>query len=356
MLKRRPSVLGIVMTVIILMIIGTNVTKVEASAKVQLDSFNSGVATLLDPTQKQAKMIKGRVLSQKSEVEYKLVMENAESTLKVYEEPSEEALAVGEMYNDCGGEVLDQENGWTQIKSGELVGWIKDENLLFGEEAVELATSVGYPIAKVTGPTIRVRAQANPEAEVLGYMTEDTTVAIVEIIDETWISIQYKDEIGYAQRKFVSEEFKIDSGVTYEQIDEKEMKEMAEKNSLKKFYDSLSADDYDRLLLANLIYCEAGGESYEGQVAVGSVVLNRVRSSRYANTIHGVVYASGQFTPALTGKLERVIQSGKVAPSSSCYAAADEALSGYTNVGDALYFRVNNGSREGHVIGNHVFY
>ena len=109
----------------------------------------------------------------------------------------------------------------------------------------------------------------------------------------------------------------------------------------------------DRKLLANLIYCEAGGEPYEGQVAVGAVVMNRVRSGAYPDSIHGVIYASGQFTPAMSGKVNRVLESGRI--KDSCLQAAQEALSGVSNVGDMTHFRRNNG-REGLVIGNHVFY
>ena len=56
-----------------------------------------------------------------------------------------------------------------------------------------------------------------------------------------------------------------------------------------------------RELFARLIQCEAGEEPYEGQVAVGAVVMNRVRSGAYPNTVKGVIYASGQFTPAGSG-------------------------------------------------------
>ena len=63
-------------------------------------------------------------------------------------------------------------------------------------------------------------------------------------------------------------------------------------------------------LLAALIYCEAGNQPYEGQVAVGAVVMNRVRSGSYPNTISEVIYQSGQFGPAMTGWLDTVLASG----------------------------------------------
>ena len=104
-------------------------------------------------------------------------------------------------------------------------------------------------------------------------------------------------------------------------------------------------------LLAALIYCEAGGEPYEGQVAVGAVVLNRVRSSSFPNSIEEVIYQSGQFGPAVTGKLGRVLASGKT--TDSCRQAAKEALEGSNPIGDALYF--GNGN-SGQLIGNHYFH
>ena len=59
--------------------------------------------------------------------------------------------------------------------------------------------------------------------------------------------------------------------------------------------------------MAAIIYCEAGAEPYQGKVAVGAVIMNRVRSSRFPNTISGVIYQKGQFGPAITGKLGRVL-------------------------------------------------
>ena len=112
-----------------------------------------------------------------------------------------------------------------------------------------------------------------------------------------------------------------------------------------------SASEVD--ILAALIQCEAGGEPYEGQVAVGAVVMNRVRSGGYPNTITDVIYASGQFVPASKGKMESLILNGNI--KASCVQAANEVINGACNVGDALHFRRNNGS-DGLVIGNDVFY
>ena len=115
---------------------------------------------------------------------------------------------------------------------------------------------------------------------------------------------------------------------------------------------STSASSSDLDLLAGLIYCEAGNQSREGKVAVGAVVMNRVASGSFADSISGVIYQSGQFTPAGSGWLDSVIASGSIP--SDCYEAAQAALNGENPVGDALYF--NTGSGQGIQIGAHQFY
>ena len=113
-------------------------------------------------------------------------------------------------------------------------------------------------------------------------------------------------------------------------------------------------EEGDRYLLANLIYCEAGGEPYAGQVAVGSVVINRVLSSRYPNTVVGVIYQNKQFSPVASGRLALALANNKA--TASCYQAADEAMSGITNVGQCVYFRTPIEGLTGLRIGGHIFY
>ena len=111
-------------------------------------------------------------------------------------------------------------------------------------------------------------------------------------------------------------------------------------------------DASDLALLAALIQCEADGESYEGKLAVGSVVLNRVSSSHFPNTIAGVIYQGGQFSPVASGRFASVLAGGA---NSTCTQAAQEVLGGNITL-SCLYFRRNDGSIPGTVIGNHVFY
>lgn len=111
----------------------------------------------------------------------------------------------------------------------------------------------------------------------------------------------------------------------------------------------------DRYLLANLIYCEAGGESYTGQVAVGSVVINRVLSSVFPDTVTGVIYQSRQFSPVASGRLALALAEGRA--TGSCYQAADEVMKGTTNVGGCVYFRTPvDGVTPKYRIDGHIFY
>ncbi|MCR5399476.1 MAG: cell wall hydrolase [Lachnospiraceae bacterium] len=116
----------------------------------------------------------------------------------------------------------------------------------------------------------------------------------------------------------------------------------------------VSFEDGDRMLLANLIYCEAGNQPYEGQLAVGAVVINRVLSSVYPDTVVGVIYQYKQFSPVGDGHLALALAEDRA--TSACYKAADEAMSGQTNVGNCVYFRTPIEGLSGIQIGAHIFY
>lgn len=104
-------------------------------------------------------------------------------------------------------------------------------------------------------------------------------------------------------------------------------------------------------LLASIIFCEAGNQPYEGQVAVGAVVMNRVRSDAFPDTVREVIYQKGQFTPAGSGWLDRVVASEGY--TDSALQAAKDALAGQSPIGDCLYF--DQGS-QGKRIGAHSFH
>ena len=84
-------------------------------------------------------------------------------------------------------------------------------------------------------------------------------------------------------------------------------------------------------LLARLIYGEARGESYTGQVAVGAVIMNRVRSSSFPNTIPGVIYQAGAFTPVQNGQIN-------LEPNDTARKAAQDALNGWDPSYGSIYY------------------
>ena len=115
--------------------------------------------------------------------------------------------------------------------------------------------------------------------------------------------------------------------------------------------EAAAAQQAEKELLASLIFCEAGNQPYEGQVAVGAVVMNRIKSSSYPDTMEEVIYQSGQFSPAMSGWLDRV--RANQGYTEAAMQAAEDALAGSNPIGDCLYFSVGGyGTR----IGDHLFH
>ena len=94
-----------------------------------------------------------------------------------------------------------------------------------------------------------------------------------------------------------------------------------------------SSNTSDIQLMARAINGEARGEPYEGQVAVGAVILNRVKHSSFPNTIAGVIYEPGAFTAVADGQINVPI-----AENSTVYKAARDALNGWDPTGGAIYY------------------
>ena len=93
-----------------------------------------------------------------------LVMANVSRVMNVREEPNEDGKKVGVLYKDCGGKILDRQDGWTKIQSGDLIGWAKDEYLLFDADAEALAQDVGKQIVTSNGTALNIRAEASSDA------------------------------------------------------------------------------------------------------------------------------------------------------------------------------------------------
>lgn len=343
------------------MFVQTGMTAMANSSKDYLDSLNGGIATILDPSAYNTTEIADATAKaleeaekKAQEEESKLVMANVQNTLNVRQEPNEEAEKVGKLYKDCGGTVLERKDGWTKLQSGNLIGWASDDYLLFGEEAEAVANDVGQLLATNDTDALRLRMEASTESGILGLIAKGEEMEVLEILDNGWLCVDYENGNGYVSQDYVDVHFLIDSGETLEEIEERKKAEEAAKAKLVTNYGAATVGADDTRLLAALIQCEAGNQPYEGMVAVGAVVMNRVRSSAYPDNVYGVIYASGQFTPALSGKVDNLYVSGNIYE--SCIKAAEEAIAGNTNVGGATHFRRDNGTREGIVIGQHIFW
>lgn len=334
---------------------------VMASGIRTLANMNQGAAQVLDNVEFQ--IADATVPPDKTDVDADaeeeppsgLVMANVQNSLNIREEPSTDASKVGLLYADCGGEILETTDGWTKIKSGNVIGWASNDYLFFGAEAQEVARSVGHTYATITADALRVRKKPSEDAGIYGLIKKGDVIEINPEFDNLeWLSIEFDGDEGFINAGYVDIEFKIDHGETMEEIKARELKEKKEKEAAerKKNLGAVTVNAADDVLLAALIQCEAGGQPYEGKLGVAAVVMNRVRSGAYPNTVSGVIYASGQFTPAGNGKVAARVEAGV---SDECLKAARAAIAGETSVGTATHFR-RAGYHDGFVIGNHVFW
>lgn len=106
-------------------------------------------------------------------------------------------------------------------------------------------------------------------------------------------------------------------------------------------------------MMAAIIQCEAGNQSAEGQLAVGAVIINRVKAANYPNTITEVIFQPRQFGPVNSQLFADLLANDTI--KDTCRITAVQAFMGADNVGGALHFK-RAGKKEGIVIGNHVFY
>ncbi|MCI9526725.1 MAG: SH3 domain-containing protein [Lachnospiraceae bacterium] len=295
------------------------------------------------------------------------LMPQVEEYLNVRTQASEEAEPAGKLPKGASAEIVESGDEWTKIKSGSVEGYVKNEYCVTGQEAETLANELGTTYATAVTGGVRVRETASSEegVTILDVLEEGGKIKVdkeAEAVDG-WVCVKVGDAAGYVSAEYVNVELELGKAISVEEeraaIEaaeaERRAKEAAQSQSQgggtqQKAAVAASYDDVT--LLGALIQCEAGSECYEGQLAVGAVVMNRVRAG-YAGSISGVIYQSGQFTPALNGTMAGVLASGV---SGSCIQAAQQAISGVDNVNGATSFRSVSSGMQGIVIGNHVFF
>ena len=284
------------------------------------------------------------------------VLANVDDYVTARSEPNAESEALGRMFQGDGGNVVELLDGWTKVQSGNLEGYVNNEYLVFGLEAYERAQEEVMLVATSTTGGLRIRSEANTESRILKTIGEGEKLDVVEGGDaegSEWIQVRYAEEkTGFVAAEFVSVQYELGEAMTMEEIRAKEAEEKREK--LKQQLAAFQANGNEVVLLAALIQAEGGNQPYDGQVAIGAVVMNRVKSPRYPNSIAEVIYAPGQFGPVSNGSIARYLGG----PKASCMQAAQDAINGYTTIGSYTHFRRAGASvgSDSIVIGSHVFY
>ena len=317
---------------------------------------------------------------------------DAKDMLDIHAEANTASAVIGQVMEDGHVAILAKYNDWVQIQAGEIAGWVPAENLVETEISNEEAVAANEQvIAERTGETAsedEFFAEEEVQQDETAALQAEASEAAQNEIEEVQAAEEAARIEAEAQAKAAAEEAaRIEAEAQAKAAEEAAQLEAeaqakaaaeeaarieaeaqvkaaaeeaarieaeAQQAALAAQTAQTAAISAEELkLLANIIYCEAGSESYVGKVAVGNVIMNRVKSASQPNTITEVVYAKGQFSPVRNGSLQRALSSDKA--DAACYQAAIEALAGAQPVGGKLFFRRNNG-RSGQVIGHHVFY
>ena len=322
---------------------------------------------------------------------------DAKDMLDIHAEANTASAVIGQVMEDGHVAILAKYNDWVQIQAGEIAGWVPAENLVETEISNEEAVAANEQvIAERTGETAsedeffaeeevqqdetaalqaeaseaaqneieevqaaeeaaRIEAEAQAKAaaeEAARAEAEAKAAAEAQAAAEEAARLEAEAQVKAAAEEAARLEAEAQAKAAAEEA--ARIAAEAQQAALAAQAAQTAAISAEELkLLANIIYCEAGSESYVGKVAVGNVIMNRVKSASQPNTITEVVYAKGQFSPVRNGSLQRALSSDKA--DAACYQAAIEALAGAQPVGGKLFFRRNNG-RSGQVIGHHVFY
>ena len=298
------------------------------------------------------------------------MMPDVNDSLNVRAEGSEEAEIVGKLAKGDRATVIEVREEWTKITSGNVEGYVKNSYCIYGLDALAYAKENCDTIATTTTSSLRMREGMGTDTKIVKVIEEGKELVVdtsAESNDE-WVAIKYGDDTYYVSAEYVTLEMQVGTGLTTEEIAAIEKKKAEEKAAAEKARAeaaaaaaekaataaSVLASVDDHTLLAAIISCEAGGEGYDTQLAVGAVIMNRVKSGKHPNTIREALLAKGQFPPATNGALTKKLTSGKISQTS--YDAASAALAGQDNTYGCLHFNRNNGGRQGLVIGNMIFW
>jgi len=337
---------------------------------------------------------------------YGKAVASTESYVEVKASPQDSAETVGKLFEYNIADVLEQNNEWTKIISGNLMGYAKTSMLCFDEEAqavAQLETSIS---ASVVSDNTSVYSNNSDDAEIISSLSVGTPVTPVEFIGP-YIVVKLDDNtLGYIVKMNVSIDYGFQNGLTIAEEQAKIAQAAADEAARVKaeqdakaaedariqaaaaakakqealrqqviqrtkdgtdftYNPTMQVSDNDIWIMACIIDWESGWQPYEGKLAVANIILNRVRSSRYPNTVSGVVYARNQFSGVSdssgnpSAKFAERLAAGP--RTTECIQAALQALSGVNNVSNFTAF-ISTGSANYSsysdyiVIGDHCFY
>ena len=297
------------------------------------------------------------------------LMADVDEFLYVRAENKSDSSIVGKLYKGDRALIVKKGKTWTQIESGSVSGYVKNEYCVMGEDALDYARKNCGQIATITIDGLRIREEQDENSSIITALASGEKLKVKKNADtkDGWIAVIYDDKTRYVCEDYVTISYDTGKAVTLEeeqaaydaasqaQSDESSSSSgYSQKNGASKSQgSSVPSSTDDVTLLAALIQCEAGGCSYDCQLAVGSVVVNRVKSGAFPNSVYKVIYQKGQFGPASSGKLAGRLRKGV---SSTARRAAQAALSGTDNTNGAKYFKLASSGHKGVKYGPIVFY
>ena len=304
--------------------------------------------------------------------------------LCIYESPDLNSKVVGVMYSGTEADVVEAGEEWTKITSGEVTGYVRNTAVLFGEEAEIIAEIIGKESSVVSADSLIVYEDAFLGSKRIDTLSKGDAVTTVESKGD-FVLVTTDNTLGYVLKSGVDVSYGLGNAITIDEENAIKAQQAAEE-AKKKAEEAAQAakDKYTSVgttnrtpytatpeeihLLAAIIYWESGWEPFEGQIAVGNVVLNRVLQTRFKqNTITDVIYAPGQFSGVLVNgtvseRFQGVLNlTDEQLNQRGCYDAALTVLSGVNNVGDLNFFisvkKANYAKYTSYtIINNHCFY
>ena len=301
------------------------------------------------------------------------LMANVDDFLNVREAADGEAAIAGKLYKGDVATIVEAGDEWTLVTSGNLTGYVKNEYCVTGTEAYAYAQSNCETVAEVNTNNLRVRSEQSVDSKVLDTVSTGAKLTVDTEAEATegWVAVKSGSQTAYVSADYVTVKLNTGVGVTLAEeqaaIEAEQARAAEEAARLAEAQAAQSTQAVaatqgagvpaavdDVTLLAAIIQCEAGSDIYESQLAVGAVVINRVKSGAYPNSISEVIYQRGQFGPASSGKLASVLASGSI--SGTAYQAATDAINGVDNTGGCTGCRGASSGHAGTVIGAMVFY